>query len=52
MGPPQCISVPVGGKNYTSVPYVCTYGVRLFYEFVLLNMENILDTQIMKKFCV
>ena len=40
------------GDYSVFVPYVCTYGVRLFYESVLLNMENILDTQIVKKFHV
>ena len=52
IGPPWVQNVPDGCKTDISVPYVCTYGVRFFYEFILLRKENILDTQIMKKFHV
>ena len=52
IGPLYGPSVPDGCKNDISVPYGCTYGVRLFYEIKLLIKENILDTQIIKKFHV
>ena len=44
--------VPDGCKTDISVPHGCTHGARLFYELVLLSKENILNTQIMKKFGV
>ena len=33
--------MPDGCKNDIFVPYVCTYGVRLFYEIKLLREEDI-----------
>ena len=41
-----------GCINNIYVPYGCTYAMCLFYEIIVLNMENILYTQIMQKFYV
>ena len=35
-----------------SVPFVCTYGVRLHVDLTLLSMEMVFHTQILKKFRV
>ena len=41
-----------GGTYGISVPFGCTFGVRLHVDLTLLNMKIILDTQILKKFRV
>ena len=45
-------AVPDGCIYSIYVPFVCTFGVRMYVDINLLNMEIIVDTQILKKFRV